>query len=65
MKITAIEATDHIVNSLDNSDAADWYDKDNDVTWSVRFGGNDSIEIAFIDNDDNETTQRFKLVETV
>jgi len=64
MKIDAQIAVDHIINSLDNTNANIWHDEEEDVTWVVRGRYDDGvIEFEFTDAEGNETSQRFKLVE--
>ena len=52
----------HIVNSMQNDNSTPWTDEGG-VTWSIRDGGDDVIVLELSDEDDNTSTQRFRLVE--
>ncbi len=59
MNINAVEAVEHIVNSLDNTNASTW--SDGTYTWEVS-GNSDMITFTFIDEEtDEETKQVFVL----
>jgi hypothetical protein len=61
--LSAAEAVDHRLNSLDNCNANFWTDEDG-TEWGIYFAAN-GIEFSFTDKDGNESVQRFALVETI
>lgn len=61
MKITAADAVNHIVNSLDNTNASFWYDDENDASWHVGTEDED-ILVVEVETQDGLTLNRFMLV---